>query len=110
MVEAAEAIGRFISGKTRADYDADDLLRSAVERRVEIIGEAARFVSRTLRDQHPEFPGQKIMGTRHVLAHDYDRVNFGTMGRIATAHVPDVVKLVGPLIPPVPPDPQLEPE
>ena len=106
MVEAAGAVGRFIAGKTRADYDADELLRSAVERQIEIIGEAARFVSKALRDQHPEVPWHKIMGTRHVLAHDYDRVNPDTVWRIATVYVPDVIVLVRPLIPPFPPDPE----
>ena len=109
MVQAAEAVGRFIAGKTQADYDADELLRSAVERQVEIIGEAARFVSKALRDRHPQVPWQKIMGTRHVLAHDYDRVNSSTVWRIPTVYVPELIVLVRPLIPPLPPDPLPEP-
>jgi uncharacterized protein with HEPN domain len=37
--EAAERVARFTSGKTFAEYEADDYLRSAVERQFEIIGE-----------------------------------------------------------------------
>ena len=110
MVEAAEAVGRFVAGKTKTDYDADELLRAGIERKVEIVGEAARFVSKTFRDAHPELPWHKIMGTRHVLAHDYDRVDPPTVWRIATVYVPAVIVLLRPLIPPPPPDPLPEPE
>ena len=37
---AADAVARFIAGKDRDDYLGDDLLRSAVERQFEIVGEA----------------------------------------------------------------------
>jgi uncharacterized protein with HEPN domain len=36
----ADAIARFIRGKSFEDYLADEVLRSAVERQVEIAGEA----------------------------------------------------------------------
>ena len=36
----------------------------------EIIGEAARRLTKSFRDSHPEIPWTKIMGQRHVLAHD----------------------------------------
>ena len=38
--QAAERIARFTAGKGFTDYEADDLLRSAVERQFEVIGEA----------------------------------------------------------------------
>jgi hypothetical protein len=44
--EAAAAILRFVRGKTFDDYERDELLRSGVERKFEIIGEALNRVSR----------------------------------------------------------------
>jgi hypothetical protein len=44
--EAAGAILRFVHGKTFADYERDELLRSGVERKFEIIGEALNRLSR----------------------------------------------------------------
>ena len=38
--QAAERLGRFAEGKTLNDYRTNDMLRSAVERQFEIIGEA----------------------------------------------------------------------
>jgi uncharacterized protein with HEPN domain len=57
MLTAARAVVSFVQGRTLEDYLGDLLLRSAVERQVEIIGEAARRVSREFQDAHPEFPG-----------------------------------------------------
>ena len=39
-LQAADRLVRFVTGKSLEDYLADELLRSAVERQFEIIGEA----------------------------------------------------------------------
>jgi hypothetical protein len=44
--EAVGAIFRFVSGKTFGDYERDELLRSGIERKFEIIGEALNRVRR----------------------------------------------------------------
>jgi uncharacterized protein with HEPN domain len=108
MIKAAETVIRYTSGKTRQDYEAEEMLRDAVERRIEIIGEAARGVSKSFQDAHPEIPWRKVMGTRHVLAHDYDEVNNDIVWRIATVYVPALLEQLAPLIPPAPPDPEPE--
>lgn len=56
MLDACDRIARFISGRSGEEYRRDDFLRSAVERQVEIIGEAGRGVSAVFRDAHPEIP------------------------------------------------------
>jgi len=40
MAQACDALVRFTEGKTFDDYSADLMLRSAVERQFEIVGEA----------------------------------------------------------------------
>lgn len=45
MLDAARAIAGFIEGREQNDLVADRMLRNAVERNLEIIGEAARHVS-----------------------------------------------------------------
>ena len=50
MLTAARAVETFVRGRTDADYLADLMLRSAVERQIEIIGEAARRVSPAFQD------------------------------------------------------------
>ncbi|QWF72331.1 DUF86 domain-containing protein [Methylomonas paludis] len=57
--QAAEAIQEFVAGKSFADYTADRLLRSAVERQFEIIGEALNQLCRiepSWAERIPEVP------------------------------------------------------
>ena len=45
-LHAADLIVRFVDGRSFTEYQADDLVRSAVERQFEIIGEALNQSSR----------------------------------------------------------------
>ena len=104
MLTAARAVVQFVAGRTFEQYANDLLLRSAVERQIEIIGEAARRISRQFRDRHPQIPWQKIMGQRHVLAHDYGEIKHDRIWRVATVHVPELIAQLEPLVPATPPD------
>ena len=71
IIDAGQAITAFIAGKTFAECEADRMLRRAVEREVEIIGEAARHLSTAFQENHPEVPWRRIVAQRHVIAHEY---------------------------------------
>ena len=102
MVNAGEAVERYVTGKSRTDYDRDEILQDALMRRIEIFGEAARRLSSALLANHPEIPWRKIMGTRHVLAHDYDEIDLDIVWRIATEHIPESLAHLRKLVPPPP--------
>jgi uncharacterized protein with HEPN domain len=104
MLTAAKAVAGFVQGRTLDDYVADLMLRSAVERQVEIIGEAARRVSKELQDKHPEIPWRPIQAQRHVLAHDYGEIKHDRLWRVADEHVPALIALLEPLVPMPPAD------
>jgi uncharacterized protein with HEPN domain len=76
VVNACDAIAEFVAGKDFSAYESDRLLRSAVERQFEIIGEAlnkAGAVEMSLTTQIPEF--HRIIGLRNRLIHGYDNVD-----------------------------------
>ena len=50
------------------------MLRGAVERHLEIIGEAANRVSPDFQANHPEIPWRRIIAQRHVIAHEYGEI------------------------------------
>lgn len=104
MLDAAEAVECFVQGKSFADYEADLMLRSAVERQIEIIGEAARHVSDEFQDAHSQIQWKPIMAQRHVLAHDYGEIKHDLVWRVATVHIPELISLLEPLVPNPPDD------
>ncbi|MBA4370945.1 MAG: hypothetical protein C0418_05130 [Coriobacteriaceae bacterium] len=87
--EAASAIAEFLDGRGLDDYRDDRMLRSAVERQFEIIGEAlnrALKVDPTLGDRLPAARG--AIDFRNVVTHDYDRLADEHVYDIATGALP----------------------
>lgn len=109
MLDAARAVQEFISSAEFGQYLQDRKLRMAVERGVEIIGEAARRVSDGFRGAHPESPWKKIIGQRNILAHEYGEVRHERMWVLATAAIPDRIRKFTPLVPPLPSDTESAP-
>jgi len=99
MLTSARAVAEFLRAKTFDDYQDDLMLRSAVERQIEIIGEAARYVSASFQQQHPQIPWSMIMGQRHVLAHDYGEIKHERIWRVATEDVPALIDQLKGLVP-----------
>jgi uncharacterized protein with HEPN domain len=56
LVEAASKAMSYAAGRSRADLDDDELLRLALTKLVEVVGEAVKHVSNDLRESHPEVP------------------------------------------------------
>ena len=67
MLDAARAIQNFVLPHSFEEYKSDRMLRGAVERHIEIIGEAASRVSRGFQAAHPEIPWRQIVAQRNIL-------------------------------------------
>jgi len=99
MLESARAVLRYTAGVTREAFDANRILQRAVERELEIIGEAAGRISDSLRTAHPEIPWRLVVGQRNVLIHDYGDVDYERVWVLVVQHVPELVRLLEPLLP-----------
>jgi uncharacterized protein with HEPN domain len=89
MLHAANGIATFVSGKTRADFESDLMLRLAVERQFEIIGEALtrlRKIDPSTAERISEY--QKIISFRNVLIHGYDAISNDVTWRIVEEKLP----------------------
>jgi uncharacterized protein with HEPN domain len=74
--QAVERIVRFTAGRNYSEYSADDMLRAAVERQFEIIGEALggfRRVDPDAAQTVVHLP--RIVSLRNVLIHGYATVD-----------------------------------
>lgn len=73
---AAGAILEFVAGKYYADYAADRMLRSAVERQFEIIGKALNQLCKIEPNWVEQIPDlAQIVAFRNLLIHGYASVN-----------------------------------
>ena len=88
MREAAREAIQMLGSRTDDEYLADNVLRRAVERCVELVGEAARRVSSEMQAAHPEVAWRGIIGQRNVLAHEYGAIDHSLLYRTATEDLP----------------------
>lgn len=91
MLRYARVTRDLVAHRDLASFESDLQLRLAVERAIEIVGEAARKVSPAFEAAHPEIPWRKIVAQRHVLAHEYGEVMPDKIWRVATTHVPALI-------------------
>ena len=76
MQHAAALLREFTSNKTFADYERDAMLRAAVEREFEVIGEAMTQLARVDEGVAASIQGyQRIIAFRNVLIHGYADVD-----------------------------------
>jgi uncharacterized protein with HEPN domain len=104
MLQAARRLQEFTAGVSYEDYLNSILLQSAVERQLEILGEAARRMSEAFRQEHPEIPWSSIIGQRNVIAHQYDDIDLQQLWSVVTSDIPRLIAQLEPLIPPLPPE------
>ena len=109
MLEAARSVCALVAGMTFAQFQADRRTYRAVERELEILGEAARNVSAELRSAHPRIPWVSIIGQRNVLAHQYGQIRLDLLWDTVTRSLPTLIAHLEPILPPPPPDPEPEP-
>jgi len=92
-VVACKKISEFTDGVDFRAYDESELLQSAVERQLEMIGEALGLAARidsTLVDRIQELP--RIIALRNRVIHGYDTVDNQIIWDVVTVKVPELTK------------------
>ena len=88
MLECIERAQEYCAGVTADEFEVNIMLQDAVFRRVEIFGEAAKHVPRSLRARYPDIPWQRITGLRDVLVHRYFGIIVEQVWQVATTEMP----------------------
>ncbi|MYC29785.1 MAG: DUF86 domain-containing protein [Chloroflexi bacterium] len=97
--QAAGRVQRFTSGKTLADYQGDDLLRSAVERQFEIVGEAMNKLAGIDEGTARRITNfQRIIAFRNILIHGYADVDDNLVWNVVETYLPLLVNEINALL------------
>ncbi|MEO0758548.1 MAG: HepT-like ribonuclease domain-containing protein [Cyanobacteria bacterium J06648_16] len=102
MVKAMQRIRRFLDGRSFDDLIEDELFQSAVERQLEVLGEAANRVTGEFQVAHNAIDWANVIGLRNVIIHQYDDIDYALLWEILTERVPLLLAQVQPLVPPIP--------
>ena len=94
MIDAANAAIGFVSGRTRAELDADRMLLFAVVRAIEIVGEAAVGIGPEARAVAPDVPWTAIVGMRNRLIHGYFDIDADIIWKTVTVELPALLPLL----------------
>lgn len=94
ILAAMEAIEKFVEGMNLQGFQENDMVSSAVIRKFEIIGEAAKMIPDVITSRHPEIPWKEMAGMRDRLIHFY----FGIKYDLVWSTIKDVIPAVKPLI------------
>ncbi len=96
---AAGLLDEFVTGKTFADYQRDAMLRAAVEREFEIIGEAMTKLAKVEEAVAARISGfQRIIAFRNVLIHEYADVDDRLVWDVVETNLPTLVREINALL------------
>lgn len=94
MIRYGGEAAAIVEGLTYKQYLADRLRVLALERAIEIVGDAARHVSQALKEEIQEVPWKEIDGQRNVLAHMYGNIDQFQLYRTASEDIPRLIAVL----------------
>ena len=92
ILSAIECVEDYTNGIAEEQLKGDKLRLHATIYNVQIIGEAVYKLTADFKQQHPDTPWAAIEKMRHILVHDYFRINFDVLWDVINKDIP-VLKL-----------------
>ena len=96
--QAAQDIAGFLRRVKFHQFEKNKMLRSAVERQLLIIGEAAVHVSPQFRKKHPEIRWTGLIELRNVIAHEYGETLINRIWVAAQEELPEILEPLNTLL------------
>ena len=90
IIQAMEAIEKFVEGMEFEELVEDDKTSSAVIRKFEILGEAARNIPNWMREKYPLIPWKRMVGMRDRLIHGYFGIDYELVWDAIKVEIPRI--------------------
>jgi len=98
IADAISQIELYTQGLDAEGFRQNRLVQDAVIRQFEIIGEASKNISSTVRSKHPEVPWKDLAGFRDKLIHHYFGVDIVSVWLSVTTDLPVLKQQMASLI------------
>ena len=98
ILGAARKAIEFVAETNSENLADDDKTEYAVIRALEIVGEAARRVSQSFREEHPNVPWSEMAGMRDKLIHDYFGVDLDVVLKTVREDLPPLISSIQAII------------
>lgn len=100
IINCSEFVLQLTKDKTVEDYKNDRVFRSALERELQIIGEAILQLDRMSPETVEEISEHRsIIGFRHILVHGYDSLDPDTVWNVIETKIALLLKQTKALLP-----------
>lgn len=96
--EAMADAQKFAEGHDLEDFLENRQLRYAIERALEIVGEATSNLSEEVKDRDPSLPWSEMKGLRNIVAHAYHRVDPARVWQVVTRDLPETQEKIQALL------------
>jgi len=92
MIKYCDEIMDIIKDESHYSFIGNRVKRLAIERLIEIIGEAANHISKDVTEQNNDIPWSKIIGLRNKIVHDYGEILTDRIWLIASRSIPELLE------------------
>jgi uncharacterized protein with HEPN domain len=90
ILDAMDKAEILVDGFSYSEFETDFRTNYAVVRALEIIGEAAKRLPTSLREQYPKIPWRGMAGMRDRIIHGYDTVDLQIVWDVVKKDIPEI--------------------
>ena len=90
ILEAMNNIETYVKDLTYETFIQNNMVKDAVLRNLEVIGEAAKNISKDIKTEYAGIPWKRIVGLRNIVIHEYFGVDMENIWKIITDNLPQI--------------------
>ncbi|MEA1965314.1 MAG: DUF86 domain-containing protein [Candidatus Aerophobetes bacterium] len=94
ILECITKIENFIGEMNFDEFMKDEKTKSAVVREIEVMGEAAKSIPKSMREKYKDIPWSQIAKTRDKIIHFYFGVDYEIVWKVVKKRLPEIKLLI----------------